>query len=264
MGEGWMEGLEARRMFAVDFSVSFAPLNNEIPRYVLPGNTTKFKSQIVIANEGSALPKNARPADVQFVLRPVGGGNDIVVGSLKGTILRSLKPNQAKLFNQTITIRPNTIPEADYRLTLNFDGDSIGDTQPGDNTSILFNNLTTVTANPPGPLDVYGLGTRITFTKTGVSDGHGIAGTVHEIGNFVDSRGRQGTYDAVIQGPRIPLPGLLKFRINGLTGPREFFLDTKKLRTLNGVTLEFTVESKGAVGFVQKGQEGVVYFRRAK
>lgn len=260
-----IESLENRRHFAVDFGVEFTALNNEVPRYVIPALTTKFKSQFVIYNGGTALPKGAKPADVRIVLRPTAGGADITVGVVKGSVVAGIKAGKSKLFNQTVTIKPNTVPENNYRLTLTFDGTPIGDTQPINNSSIILNNLTTVTANPPGPMDGYGIGNKVTFTKTGVSDGNGIAGTVHEIGTFRDSRGNVGQYDVVIQSPRIPLPGVLDFDTSGLIGNNgEFLFTTKKLKTLNKVTLEFTNIQAGSIGFIQRNQDGVIYFKIAK
>jgi hypothetical protein len=264
MGTNGVEALESRRMLAVNVGVSFTALNTEVPRYIIPAAKTTFKTQFAIYNSGDALPKTAKPADVKLVLRPTTSGSDVVLGTVKGSVVKGIKAGKSKLFNQTINIKPNTVPEGDYRLTLTFDGTPIGDTQTQDNTSLILNLQTTVTANPPGPMDAYGLGNKVTFTKTGVSDGHGIFGTVHEVGTFTDSRGKTGTYDVVIQSPRIPLPGTLDFDTTGLTGNGEFFFTTKKLKTLNKVTLEFTAVQAGSIGFMQTGTDGVIYFKIAK
>jgi len=259
------EQLESRRHFAVDIGVSFSFLNNEVPRYVIPSATTKFKSQFMIFNSGTALPKGAKPADVRIVLRPTGGGADVTIGVVKGSVVAGIKAGKSKLFNQAITIKPNTVPQSDYRLVLTFDGTSIGDSQPENNSSQIFNNLTTVTANPPGPMDGYGIGNKVTFTKTGVAEGNGVAGLVHEVGTFRDSRGNVGGYDVAIQNPRFPLPGTLDFSAPGVSGNNsQFFFNTKKLRTLNKVTLEFTNIQAGSIGFIQRHQDGVIYFKVAK
>lgn len=266
MSRSMIESLEGRKLFAVDFAVNFGALLTELPRYVNPTVVTKGSSKIGISNAGDNLGKGVKPADVNLVLRPVSGGTggDIIVGKVKGSVLTGIKAGKTKLVSVPLTI-PKNVAQQDYNLTISFNGASIGDVQPLNNDSIILNTLTTVTTNPPGPLDKYNLGNKIRFRKTGVSDGHGIAGTVHEVGTFTDSKGQSGTYDVVIQNPRIPLPGVLDFDGSFIrNGNTEFLLTTRSLRTLNNVTIEFTNDAKGSIGSMQILGEGFIYLKKSK
>ena len=119
--QNWVEPLEPRMLLAADLIAGIGEL--KLDNAIVVGDKAKGVAKLEIINAGDEAADPKAKVAVQVVLRPVEGGDDVVVGE-KSTKLGNKNLDKAKKANVKIKV-PQDLPMGDYDVIVLVDVEDV-------------------------------------------------------------------------------------------------------------------------------------------
>jgi hypothetical protein len=141
MPDRFVESLESRALLAADLTGSFVSLKG--PTSAIAGEQIKGAAVVKVANSDATKLGKSDKVSVQVVLRPQGGGNDILVGAATNQSLNGIAGTKTKNVTVKLDSKNVTVPAGTYSVVAIVDsGNAVAESDESNNEVVASGALT--------------------------------------------------------------------------------------------------------------------------